>query len=117
VLWGDEPTVRERLRNGIMVQRFVSVADGPRRMSPAGVSRGGAQHQNAEKIKPVLDGFRRAAEREDQCSRQVEPRQQGGQRVFAASRDHGESHACAATTIASTPACKVGWITGANPGL
>jgi hypothetical protein len=23
-------------------------------------------------------------------------------------RDHSDSHACAATTIASTPACKVG---------
>jgi len=83
----------------------------------ARVSRREAQDQDAEEIEPVLDGFGRAAEREDERSGQVEHRQHSAQGVLDTCRDHADSHACAATTIASTPARKVGWMTGAKRGL
>jgi len=78
-----------------------------------------AEDQDAEEIKLVFDGSGRATEGEDECSGQVEYRQQriGKMRIDGGRLDQGDSQACAATTIPSTPACKVGWMTGAKPGL
>jgi len=102
------PVADRRGRNG-------SDHDVPR--NAARVPRREAQHQDAEEIKPVLDGFGRTTEREHERSGQVEYSQQRGQRMFKSRGDHADIHACAATTTASTPASKVGWMTGAKRGL
>ena len=85
----------------------------------ARVSRREAEDQDAKEVKFVFDSFGRTAESKDECSCQVEHRQQriGKIRFDGGRLDQGDSQACAATTIASTPAFKVGWITGAKPGL
>ena len=46
-------------------------------------------------------------------SLKAEPWTRSGQRLLA----YGDSQARAATTSASTPVSRVGWITGANRGL
>ncbi len=104
------PIVDSRRRNG-------SDHDVPG--NAARVSGREAEDQNAKEIELVFDGFGRTAEGEDECSCQVEYRQQriGKMRIDGGRLDQRDSQACAATTIASTPAFKVGWITGANPGL
>ena len=62
---------------------------------------------------------RRAAERENERAAKIEGHQQRVHQDVLVDdhRLYADSQACAATTSASTPVFKVGWITGAKRGL
>ena len=104
------PIIYRRRRNG-------SDHDVPG--NSAGVSRRKAENQNAKEIQFMLDGLGCPAEGEDECSCKVEYGQQriGQMGIDGSHLHHADSQACAATTMASTPAFKVGLITGAKRGL
>src|SRR5262249_38265891 len=100
----------------------------------ADIARHERQHQYAEQIKPALDPCRRSAQREYESADKIEHQQERVHRAFlrivtrsyvirphdlvsCAAMSYAASQARAATTIASTPVCSVGWMTGAKRGL
>ena len=86
---------------------------------PARIACREGQYQNTKQIEPVPHRSRRSAERKHERAAKIERHQQSVDHDVLVD-DHQayiDNQACAATTSASTPVSKVGWITGAKRGL